>query len=256
MPNFPLFYRILKAALFEDWVLKFICLAMAVLMWFYIDGELTAEGNFTVTMRPADLQVPSGWELAPNSLLPEFLVRVRGPRRRLQLNSGESIVFKFKKHRIDNPHYGRNPLNIGSGELEADGFEIISVTTKDEREAAVELVATTISIRPEAITRKRQFGVRAVALPGTAMIVEPNSVEVEVTAEPRDFDELAQKTILYVDWPHDWERPKDNLTVLGPLLMHVHVLAPPRIQVHGVNGQDLPTVNVRAALSAALEKVK
>src|SRR5258708_33361076 len=77
--------RGLKSALLEDWTLKIICLALALLMWFYIDGELTGQSTFTVSMRSSDIQLQPGWSLAPSSPLPEFLVTVRGPRRSLPM---------------------------------------------------------------------------------------------------------------------------------------------------------------------------
>src|SRR5271157_79718 len=107
MPHHPLISRILRAALFEDWLLKFICLALAIMMWFYIDGELTDQREIGAALRPADLELPAGFELAERPL-PKFTVRIRGPRRRLQLMSAESISFRKKK--LLNPQPGKNVL--------------------------------------------------------------------------------------------------------------------------------------------------
>lgn len=339
MASFPLLFRFLKNAFFEDWILKIICLIFAVLMWSYVDGELTDQRSFPVPIRSADIQLPAGWQITPNHPLPEFLVSIKGPRRRLP-GSADVAGFKFKKQIIDNPKPGRNVLNLGIGDLQAEGFEILNVTPKDEKEAGIDLSATTsilrkvlvrtskpragflvekasteptevliegrsedleqvlnvwteemdvshaeediigdlpiaqsvvvngktvsfrcfehvratILIRREAVTRRMSLDVRTSALAGAAMTVDPRTVEVEVTADAHEFDDIPSKVTLYADWPSAWERPKDTATVLGPLLVQVRVIAPPRIVVRGVDGKDLPSVKVRAALAGALSQ--
>jgi len=338
MPTYTSVLRILHAALFEDWLLKLICLALAVMMWFYIDGELTDKRDFVVALRPSDISLPAGWALAPDRPLPRFLVLLRGPRRRLQLISADSIA--FKKYTLANPVPGTNPLGIGPSDLQAEGFDVISVQPQDES-PSVELVSTvrrlkrvrlktvgrpkpgyvaeagtadpdqvniegqsqdldeieqvwtedvdianaeqdvvrevsiapfldvngrriafrcntpvraTVLVHPELVSKRMTLDVRPLALPGTAMTVEPASVEVEVQAEARDLaaPELKAGIILFADWPRDWELPKDSATVLGPQRVQVRAYAPARVQVRGVNGRALPTVEVRGALSAAL----
>ena len=337
MLSFSVLYRFLKAAFFEDWILKIICLVLAVLMWFYIDGELTDQGTYPLGMRVTDIQLPGGWQLAPNHPLPEFLVQIRGPRSRLP-SSAERVGFKFKKQTIEKPHPGKNVLIIGPTDIEAEGFEIISVVPKDEKDAGIELAATTstlrkilvktgkpksgflvekataeptevtvegrtedleqvlnvwteevditkadediigdvpvaqsvivngktinfrcyervratILIRREAVTRRMTLDVRTSTLPGLSMTVEPKSVEVDVTADAHDFDDLVGKVSLYVEWPTVWERPKDAATVLGPLFIQVKANSPAGVQIRGIDGHDLPSVKVRGALSAAL----
>ncbi|MFH0938042.1 MAG: YbbR-like domain-containing protein [Planctomycetota bacterium] len=339
MPNYPLISHFIRAALFEDWLLKFICLLLAVLMWFYIDGELTDQRDLVVSLRPSDLILPTGFELSSSGALPKFTVRLRGTRRRLQLMNLEHIV--FKKRVIENPQSGRNVLRLKPTDLEPDGFEIISVTPQDE-EALVELTPTgsrlktvrvklrgapkpgyligqcatepgqvnvqgttteldelefvwtddvdvsgadqdvvretsivrqmnvngrhissycaqkvraTVSVDPVEVTRRLSFDVRTVALEGTAMLMDPKTVEVEVIAAERIFTvpEIISGIILYVEWPSAWEKPKDATEILGPWRAQVRAIAPPRVQVRGLDGAALPTIEVRGAMAGALK---
>ncbi|MCY3020208.1 MAG: YbbR-like domain-containing protein [Planctomycetota bacterium] len=337
------FLRFLRAALLEDWGLKSLSLVLAILMWFYIDGELTDKRDFVVSMRPSDISLPPGYSLAPDYPLPKLLVMLRGPRRRLQLISADSIVFQKKV--ITNPVAGRNLLSVVPNDLKAEGFDILSVSPKDEQEPAIELVYTVrrlkrvrvktrgtvrpgyvtepgttdpdqvniegklddldalehvwteevdmtnaekdivrevgiqpcvdvngrrisfrctatvrvaVFVRPEQVTKRMILDVRPAALPGTAMTVEPSSVEVEVRADAREFasPELKSNILLCVEWPTAWERPKDETVVLGPQRVQVRCFAPPGVQVRGLNGAALPTVEVRGAASAPLLQKK
>src|SRR5689334_2001375 len=110
--------RLLRSILFEDWWLKITCLGLAVLMWFYIDGELTDHGDFVATLRPADLELPAGWELSTDTPMPKYTVRLRGARRRLQLFSPDAIV--IKKQTITNPQPGRNSINLGPADIDVE----------------------------------------------------------------------------------------------------------------------------------------
>ncbi|MGD0092201.1 MAG: YbbR-like domain-containing protein [Planctomycetota bacterium] len=339
MPNFPRIARAFHALCFEDWLLKSICLALAVLLWCYIDGELTDRRDFVVPMRPSDVLLPPGWTLAPDRALPKFLVLLRGPRRHLQLISADSIVLQKK---VSRPVAGPNPLSIEPGDLQAEGFEVISVSPK---EAVIVLVSTTkrlkrvlvktvgkvrqgfvaeagtadpdqvsiegqsndldaidhvwtedvditnaeqdvvrevgiapfveangrqlnfrcttpvrtiVSVHPEQAAKRLTLDVRPLPLPGTAMTIEPATVEVEAQGEPPDLaaPDLKSNIILFADWPNNWERPKDDKTVLGPQQVQVRAFSPPRVQVRGVNGGPLPTVEVRGALSGLLQPKK
>ncbi|MCW8131613.1 MAG: YbbR-like domain-containing protein [Planctomycetota bacterium] len=91
MPASGPLLRFLRAVLWEDPVLKFVCLLLAVLSFFYIDGELSDEREFVVPIKEAGLKLPEGLELAPDSKFPPLRVKVRGPRRRLQYVSSENI---------------------------------------------------------------------------------------------------------------------------------------------------------------------
>jgi hypothetical protein len=339
--RFPLFYRFLRAALFEDWALKFICLAFAILMWFYIDGELSGQIDLVVAMRPSDFNLPANLELAPDSPLPKLRVIVRGPRNRLQLISPENI--SMRKKQLDNPQAGHNVINFLPSDAEAEAnFDIISITPKDSPEAAVDLVEivskpkavlvkhhgepragfligkwrcdpdkvniegpiddidriqnvttedldvtdldqdlvrevgivqttevagrvisfrcgqrvrVTIPIRPPEATRVMSFDIRSFAPDGIAMQVEPKTVEVEVVGDDQDLTapDIQSKILLYVEWPGTLDRPKDPGVSVGPHPVKLQWVAPSRVQVRGVKGAALPSVNVKAALASALK---
>lgn len=343
MQSFPGILRALHALFLEDWLLKFICLALAVLLWFYSDGELTDRRDFVVAMRQSDIVLPAGWSLAPDQPLPKFLVLLRGPRRRLQFISGDSIAFQRKV--LLNPAPGPNPLNVEAGDVQAEGFDVLAVSSKDEEKPVVYLVSTakrqervrvktvgkvhqgfvaeagmadpgyvfieapsteldeisnvwtedviitnaeqdvvqevniqpfvevngrkvtfrcntpvrvTVPVHQEQAAQRLTLDVRPLALPGTAMTIAPDAVEVEVQAETRDLaaPDLKSSIVLFADWPNNWELPKDDKTVLGPQRVQVRAFAPPRLQVRGVNGGPLPTVEVRGALAGMLQPRK
>lgn len=247
MPTLSGVLRLLRSLLLEDWWLKITCLGLAALMWFYIDAELTDQSDFQASLRLADIEIPSGWDISGEAPMPKFAVRLRGPRRRLQLFNADSIA--FRKQQIGNPQAGRNAISIGTGDVEAEGLEVLSVTPKDEKGAAVSLVSTQI-------TRRMTLDVRPLALSGTAMTVEPNSVEVEVQAEEQEFaaPDFAASNFLFVEWPRAWEIPKDATTVLGPLTVQTRTAPQPRVQIRGVNGGAMPMVNVRGVLAPLLGK--
>jgi len=342
MSSMPLISRFARVVLFEDWGLKFVCLILATAMWFYIDGELTDQRNFLVPLRPSDLILPTGYEVALDRPMPRFIIRVRGPRRRLQLMSDSNLAYTFKRKVLDNAQSGRNVLNISAADIEVEGFDVLDVTPND-KEAAVELretatrskavrvkpvgqprpgyligmtsavpsqvniegpvrdldaiefvnsedidvteadkdvvrdvsiiphviqdgrridfrcsqtVRATVPIHAVEVTRRMTFAVRSMALEGLAMTVEPRSVEVEVVAEERDLSapDVMSSIVLYVDWPNNWERPKDAGEILGPTPQQVKVIAPPRVQVRGVDGGALPTVEVRGALAGVFKR--
>ena len=342
MARFGPFFRILRAALLEDWLLKFICLGLAVLMWFYIDGELSDSKDVVVTIRKRDVDLPPGWAMVPDRAMPKFTVRVRGPRRRLALLSADDLT--FKKQVINNPQPGSNVLDVKPDDLSAEGFEILGVTPKDDSQAMIEVVTTTsrtkpvwvpvigkpkmgflmdkpsvdppqvnvegpsqalellesvptedvdvaeadkdiirnvrlkqtvdvngkvigirsspetvriiVPIQPEQATRRMTLEVWPVPPAGTAMTVEPKTVEVEVVADAAELaaPDLASKIILYAKWPVTWDKPKDANAILGPAQVPLQVAAPPRVQVRGINGEPLPSVSVRGALASTLNK--
>jgi hypothetical protein len=145
--RFPVLYRVFYALIFEDWWLKFICFALAILMWFYIDGELTGQVDVTVQLTADKLDLPPTLALSPNQQLPKLRVVVRGPRNRLQLVSAERVSLKPKK--LDNPHDGHNPVNFLPTDAEAEGnFDILSIAPRDGPEAAVELIEIVTRAKP------------------------------------------------------------------------------------------------------------
>lgn len=341
MPTFAGVMRFVRSLLLEDWWLKLSCIGLAVLMWFYIDAELTDQSDFQAALRLADIELPSGWEISGEAPMPKFAVRLRGPRRRLQLFNADSIA--FRKQQIGTPQTGRNAINISPGDVEAEGLEVVSVSPKDEKGAALTLISTTrrlkrvrvkttgrvnpkfvsdppvsdpdqvniegpsedldqiefvstedvdvndaeqdvvrevgivpyvdvgnrriffrcsatvrvtVKVHPEQVKRKMTVDVRPLALSGTALTVEPKSVEVEVQAEEQEFasPDFASGILLFVEWPKAWEIPKDAATILGPLPVQVRAAPPPRVKVSGENGGALPTVKVRGALAPVLTK--
>jgi hypothetical protein len=145
MANFSLLNRILYIAVFEDWILKFMCLFFATLMWFYIDGELTDQRNFSVSIRASDVILPTGYELSSDRAMPQFMVRVRGPRRRLQLMTESNIAFKRKP--LENPQTGRNTLTMTPADIEVEGFEVLEVIAND-KDVALELRETVTRLKP------------------------------------------------------------------------------------------------------------
>jgi len=240
----PTLGRFVHSALLDDWFLKFICLGLAVLMWFYVDGELTDQSDIVVTLRKSDLQLPVGWELAADQPLPKFFVRLRGPRRTMQYVTAERLTFK-RKIPIATPKSGRNPIRIEPEDLQAEPFEVLSVTPRDG-----EAVVGLYSSGPDSETRFMKFEIRPMPLQGMAMRFEPPKVEVQVTASPRDFEnpEVASRVRLFVEWPSQWQKAESGM-VLGPLEVPVQYFSPPEFQVSGLNGGSMPMVKVTGTVA-------
>src|SRR2546430_2169183 len=114
-------------------------------MWFYIDGELTDHGDFVVSLRPADVELPAGWEYSTNTPMPKFSVRLRGARRRLQLFSADGIA--FHKQAITNPQPKQNPINIKPKNVEVESFEVLNITPKNKKDKALTLFPTAHHIK-------------------------------------------------------------------------------------------------------------
>ncbi len=335
---------ILKSALLEDWWLKITCLLLASLMWLYIDSELSDQGTFIAAPRAADIQLPDGWELDPNQPLPQFIVQLRGPRRRVATLSAESIVFQPQP--IKDPQPGRTRLTMDTSDVAVEGFDVLRISPKDDKGAFVYLVPTarrtkrvrvktigrpqakfaadppvsdpdqiniegpadildkvdcvwtedvelsgadqdverevavlpyaeingkrlsfrtnnavvrvSVHIHPERVTRRLKLDVRPLAISGTSLSIEPKSVEVEVQAEEQEFaaPEFSSRVLLFAEWPAAWSAPKDSSQVLGPIAVQVRAVPPAHVEVRGVNGEPLPTVNVRGALCGTLTKEK
>ena len=182
MARFPLLYRIFYALIFEDWGLKAICLALAILMWFYIDGELTGQVDVTVQLTAEKIDLPSNLALAPNQPLPKLRVVLRGPRNRLQLVSAERV--NLKKKALDNPHDGHNAINFQPTDAEAEGaFEVLSIAPRDGSEAAVELIE--IVTRPKPVVVKCRGEPRPGFLLGKGRS-DPEKVSIEGPAQDID----------------------------------------------------------------------
>ena len=80
MARFQILLRVLHAAIFEDWLLKFICLAFATMMWIYIDGELTGEMDVPLLLRKGDFTLPPNLEM-PEQEMPRYTVHATNWRR-------------------------------------------------------------------------------------------------------------------------------------------------------------------------------
>ncbi|HEY3324814.1 MAG TPA: YbbR-like domain-containing protein [Planctomycetota bacterium] len=173
--------RFFSVLVLGDVWLKLTCLLLAVLMWFYIDGELTDLGDFTVSMRPADVQVPANWELAADQPLPKFVVRLRGPRRRLGLLISENIL--FRKQSVTSPQPGRNAVTIKPADLVVQGFEVLNVTPKDEKGAAVYLVTSAKQLKRVRVKTSGRVKAKYVAEPATA---DPDQVSIEGPVDDLD----------------------------------------------------------------------
>jgi hypothetical protein len=117
-------------------------------------------------------------------------------------------------------------------------------------------VQATVPILAQEVTRRKKFDIRTMALEGLALTVEPHTIEVDVIGDDRDLStaEVMSSIFLYVEWPSNWERPKDESTILGPMSLQVKVISTPRVQVRGINGGALPTVEVRGALAGVLKR--
>ena len=332
--------QVLRVVLIDDPGLKLLCLALALLVWFYIDGELTSQKEYELPLRAADIAKPDSLEMSAASVLPKFKVVVRGPRRQIEFWPHENL--RFKHRLLDNAHPGRNPVSVSASDVEADLFTVVSVEPKDPDGAYVDFVSTATEMknvrvrtrnRPKAeylvgqptvspmqvrvkgstedlaainevwteevdlsgaeqdvkleipIAERMDIGERIVKIqcgekvrvsipidpskatlvqtldvwarvpPGLAMRVDPQTVQVEVVVEDRDFKEqgVLSKISLYVEWPGAWDRPKDDSDVKGPTPVQVKVSAPPRVQVRGINNGPLPTVKVMGGLAKGLQ---
>jgi len=177
MPTLSNFVRIIQSILFEDWWLKLACLAFASFMWFYIDGELTDQKDSLIMLRSSDVEIPSGWELAPDQSLPSYLVRVRGPRKGLQFLTSDTIA--IRKQTITNPQIGANAIELNPAEVSVENFEVVSVTAKEEKPAVV-LIATTRRTKRVRVRTTGKVNPRYVAEPPVG---DPDQVTIEGSTE-------------------------------------------------------------------------
>ena len=337
MARYPTVSRVLQIALFEDWMLKFICAALAALMWFYIDGELTSQVDIPIALRAGEITLPNNLELATDQPLPKFVVRVRGPRNRLQLATAENVSIKPKQ--LESAVPGKNEITLLPADVEVpEGFDIVSVFPRDATQSSVEVmqvistskpvrarihgeprighiagrphcdppnaliegeadlehieyvwtediditdadqdllrevgivqavdvggkripfrsnqrVRVIVPIRAPETKRKMTFEVHLNPPEGMAMQVEPKTVEVEVVGDERDVSgtEIAANIMLYVEWPNSVDRPKDAGQVSGPHPAPLRWVAPPHVQITGLEGNPLPTVQVKGVATA------
>lgn len=247
---------ILRRILLEDWSLKFISLFLAVLMWIYIDGELTDVREFAVTLRPADLSLPEGWDVAPGRPMPRVQVRLRGPRRRLSLVNAEMIRVQ-QKITIDQPLSGRNVLRVPLDTMYAQGFDVVGIFPLYDSEIAVELAQVVTQTNGKPTTLRVKLQVRPLPPAGAAMTVSPTEIEVDVTMtnSTDPTADLTRSIVLVAEWPTQWglvETPQG--TKLGPLSIPIRALSPSQFTVTGVDGDQLPTVSANGAWVPGLSK--
>ena len=73
--------------IFENWLLKFISLAFAVVLWFFVMGESRMEVNHIVALEYQNL--PDGLMIA-NEIPTSVAIRISGPRAmQMNLNPGD-----------------------------------------------------------------------------------------------------------------------------------------------------------------------
>ena len=335
-----LFGQFFRFVFIDDPLLKLLCLALALLMWFYIDGELSSTKEYDLQLKATDIAKTEALEVSTPAILPKFKVTVRGPRRQIEFWPRENLHFKRKL--LENARPGKNLVTVSAADVEAEMFTVVNIEPKDPEGAYVEFVSTasemktvrvrtrnqprpeflvgqpsvkpvqvrvrgsaddliainevwteevdlttaesdvrldvpiaermdmgdrivkiqcdekvhvTIPIDPIKATLVQTLDVWARVPPGLAMRVDPQTIQVEVIIEDRDFKEqgVLSKISLYVEWPSAWDRPKDTKAVLGPIPVQVKVSAPPRVQVRGINNGPLPTVKVMGALAGGLQ---
>ena len=146
--------KLLRAVFIDDPGLKAICLMLAVLMWFYIDGELMSQKEFELPMSSSDIARADALELAAPDSLPVFVVRVRGPRRLIELWQHQNL--RFKRKLIDNPRAGSNPVTALPGDVYAENFSVVSVAPKNPEGAAVVFISTAVETKPVSVRVRGQ----------------------------------------------------------------------------------------------------
>lgn len=162
------FKRLLSVVFIEDIPLKIVCLILAVLFWFYIDGELTDEREVPVRILASDLPLPSGMEVLSERELPEVTVRVRGPRRSLQYFSARDIEMDLHEA-LPVPVRGPQTIALRRSFFSGQGVDVVSVSPGE-----FTLVLTK--------TVRRMLPVQA----ATAGDVPPGYRLVEALVEPRE----------------------------------------------------------------------
>jgi hypothetical protein len=144
----PRVARFLHAAFLEDLPLKLVCLVLAMLFWFYIDGELTDERELVVTVGAESLGLPEGLEVAPRPALPEFRVRVRGPRRRLQYLSPRDVSADFREAFPSPPARGAQTLKAYRRFFHLEDMDVMSVEPAEFRIMLLALSRATLPVQP------------------------------------------------------------------------------------------------------------
>ena len=192
--------RFLRAVLLEDLPLKFICLVLAVLFWFYIDGQLAEERDIVVALTPADFSLPEGIEVAPDRGLPEIEVRVRGPRRRLQYLNPRDIRFRAE---VPSPTRGRHTIKLSRDLFRlAEGMSDVSVVGVKKDAIDVDLIACSKRTLPVRVLTQGE--VRAGFRLESAM-PEPREVEVSSWQDLESAEKVLTDPIGIQDRTEDFQ---------------------------------------------------
>ena len=172
------FGRLLRVVFIDDPGLKIICIALAFLMWFYIDGELMSQKEYDLQMKPSDIAKTDSLEISSTSPLPKFKVTVRGPRRNIEFWPRENL--RFRRKLLDNARAGHNAVVVAASDIEAEGFTIVSVEPRDPEGAFVDLVSTATEMKNVRVrTRNRPKNEFLVGQP----TVTPMQVRVKGAAD-------------------------------------------------------------------------
>jgi len=145
--------RFLRAVFWEDWLLKIVCFILAMLSYFYIDGELSDEREFTVDVPRSEVRLPEGLEVAPDSVFPPVRVKIRGPRRRLQYIDGANIRIDVQSA-LPKPAAGDNPVALRAEQVRVDGVPNIDVVRVEHDAFNLRLLGVTRRMLPVKLRRQ------------------------------------------------------------------------------------------------------
>jgi len=176
------FKRMLAMIFIEDIPLKMVCLILAVLFWFYIDGELTDEREVAVRITAADVRLPQGMGVQAERDLPEVTVKVRGPRRRMQYFSSRDIQVNLQDA-LPAPVRGPQQMFLRRQYFSAEGVVVVSVAPT---EFTLRLTKTVRRTLPVQVTT-------AGSVPPGYRLAEALAEPREVSVESREDIEAAEK---------------------------------------------------------------
>jgi YbbR domain-containing protein len=134
---------------FEDIPLKIVCLILAVLFWFYIDGELTDEREVVRPITSADLPLPKdrSMEVLSELDLPEVTLSVRGPRRRLQYLSARDVQVDLREALKDLKR-GPQLVALSRQSFSIDGMDVTHVAPSEFTLVLTQTTERTLTVLP------------------------------------------------------------------------------------------------------------
>jgi hypothetical protein len=166
--------RFLLSLVWEDLALKLFCLILAVMLWFYIDGELTNEVKLRVSAPAGELRVKGELELAEPGQSYEFEVVVRGPRRRVVHLTSRNIRLNLDRA-LPEPALGTNRARVQPEFLQVLDAPGVTVVDVQPREFSVELLQL---LRRRLPVQPRIVGSPALGYLRKQATAEPAEVEV------------------------------------------------------------------------------